>query len=67
MERQVTGMKLRPLGDRVIFSKYAGTEINRDFLRCVKENAGEYGADRKGSRVWIRCQIPTQQIYKTRR
>lgn len=30
MERQVTGMKLRPLGDRVIFSKYAGTEIKVD-------------------------------------
>ena len=30
MKRQVTGMKLRPLGDRVIFSKYAGTEIKVD-------------------------------------
>ncbi len=27
IERQVTGMKLKPLGDRVIFFKYAGTEI----------------------------------------
>ena len=30
MERQVTGMILRPLDDRVIFSKYAGTEIKVD-------------------------------------
>lgn len=30
MERQVIGMKLRPLGDRVIFSKYTGTEIKID-------------------------------------
>lgn len=30
MERQATGMILRPLNDRVIFSKYAGTEIKVD-------------------------------------
>ena len=47
-------------------SRYRGRGV-RDFFRCVKENAGEYGADRKGSRVWIRCRIPAQQIYKTRR
>ena len=33
----------------------------------VLKNAGEYGADRKGSRVWIKCRIPARQIYKTRR
>ena len=47
-------------------SRYRGRGV-RDFFRCVKENAGEYGADRKGSRIWIRCRIPVQQIYKTRR
>ncbi|NBH26334.1 hypothetical protein D3Z60_11035 [Lachnospiraceae bacterium] len=28
-------MKLRPLGDRVIFSKYAGTEIKVDEVEYI--------------------------------
>lgn len=40
MERQVTGIKLRPLGDRVIFSKYAGTEKTDRGLK--KEGIGSW-------------------------